>query len=271
MLLSARKYGILRRDMNKRQEKKLLKQELATKKKILVLSAATENMDSQYKYTNAIKKIYCDRHGYDFQFDILTDPPNIAAYKKPHIIRKHLVEDGYDYVVWMDVDAWFNDLKKKLVDKIDELSLDDTFFLCCRDGLNENNPSRWFWVYINTGVLIFKNTAKSIELIDDWIAAYDRADLRRCIESFVNLKDQPFLCCLLLLEQKYSSGVSIVSPKEFNYIPMASDKVADPFIIHNVGVHMFNGGYEIFKHNLRETIRKNNLVGTPPFDDFPLD
>jgi len=254
--------------MNKRQEKKMLKKEAENKKKILILSAATANLEDQYKYTNAIKKLYCDRHGYDFRFEILTDAPATAAYRKPELIKKYLVGGEYDYVVWMDVDAWFNDLGKKLSDKIDELSTDDTFLICCRDGLNENNPSKWFWVYINSGVLIFKNTEKSMELIDDWIASYGRADLKRCIESFVNLRDQPFLCCILLLDRKYADGVSIVSPKEFNYIPMTSDKMDNPFIVHNVGIHMFRDGYGMFRRNLNETIKRNNLAGKSPFDGF---
>ena len=254
--------------MNKRQEKKMQKKELAEKKRILVLSAATENLVDQYKYTNAIKELYCKRHGYDYKFEILKGDPSAAAYRKPNIIRQHLVDDGYDYVVWMDVDAWFNDLGQSLLDRIEKLSTDETFMICCRDGLNENSPTKWFWTYINTGVLVFKNTIESVKLIDEWISMYDQKDLRNSLESFVNLKDQPFLCCILMFDRKYSRSVSIVSPKEMNYIPMASDKTDNPFIIHNVGVHMFRGGYEIFKQNLGATIRKNNLEKNRPFDEF---
>jgi len=124
-----------------------------------------------------INKVYCDKYGYDliksskrfYQTYWTTDRGNLPA-RNPHwerfpLILEHI--NNYDYVVWMDADAFFYNISppiKKLINKHKKdilFSADD----------NDLNPPP-----VNSGVLILKNTKRVINIIKKWAFSEELKD-----------------------------------------------------------------------------------------------
>ena len=68
---------------------------------------------------------------------------------------------NYDYVLWIDADAFFCNFDIKIEDWIQN----DKNFIVCRDaGANLNQWSRYKYL-INSGVMIFKNVGWSKNML----------------------------------------------------------------------------------------------------------
>ena len=89
------------------------------------------------------EKVYTDRH---------------SAWERLPFLLKHL--DNYDYLIWIDADAYFYKDAGNVIDLIQKTP--DTHFIFSNDFGNEN---------VNTGFFIIKNTPYSIEFLRKW--AYD--------------------------------------------------------------------------------------------------
>lgn len=120
-------------------------------KKILILSS----YDDKYKNAGlgeiaySKNKEYADKHGYDFRCSHDTFKTHYFFHKF-HLI-KELLKD-YDYIFWIDADAYFVNYDKKIEDFI-------------------TDPEKLFIVaidqeYLNTGVFIIKNHEISDRILD---------------------------------------------------------------------------------------------------------
>ena len=119
--------------------------------------------DNFYK----INKLYCDKNGYDIfksSYRVYRDRHyNAIPAREPHYERFPLILKyikNYDYVVWIDADAYFYINAPPLEDLINEYP--DKEILFSADSCRMGSPS------INTGVFILKNTQQVINIVNRW-------------------------------------------------------------------------------------------------------
>lgn len=106
-----------------------------------------------------INQKYCEKYNLDLIFS------NEKKYSNRHSAweRLPLILDNisnYDYLIWIDADAFFYNDANNIVDIINKNT--DTNFIFSKDIGNKN---------INTGFFIVKNTPYSIDFLTKW--AYD--------------------------------------------------------------------------------------------------
>ena len=112
--------------------------------------------------TAAINKAYCDKHGLDFIVSYeKTYTDRHAAYEKVPLLLKHI--QSYDYVIWIDADAFFYLNMPSIVGLIETYPDKDFIF-------SQDIPPNYHSI-INTGIFIVKNSPYSIEFLKKW--AYD--------------------------------------------------------------------------------------------------
>ena len=223
--------------------------------RICVCSAATANIEWQYKYTNFLKCKYCEKHGYNFIFEIIKDEPKLAYhYRKDMLLR--LMND-YDIVVWTDADVWFNDFDEK----IENLVPDDANIgmILSRDHFEFSNAKVWHQCYINSGVIIVRSGDIARNLIRLW--KEPPAAGSRWMEKNTRLNDQPFLSIRVLFDSYFSDKVCIKNPIDMNWF-IRMGKWEDKFILHAAGIEKSVTKREDFYKALIETYKKN--IGAMP-------
>ena len=217
----------------------VVKEDLTSAYKIAVVSAATENISYQYEYTNRIKKLYCDRFGVDYIFEKWNSDARVATNRKTEMIKKYI--KSYDYVVWMDADAWFNNFDVDIRTIIEKWSDENTEIIVCRDHNNAtaDKAKTMPWALINAGVLVVKNSELAINMINTWDDRKHDKDLQKTLQGmYPTLKDQPALCSLILFDKDFSSHVNIIPYTEMDFFPNANwtmQKLSDELVYHCVG------------------------------------
>jgi len=120
--------------------------------------------DINYK----INKLYCEKYNLDI---ILSQEKTYenrhSAYERLPLILKHI--DNYDYVIWIDADAFFYITSKNIIEIINNNI--NCNFIFSKDITNDILNDNIDYNYINSGIFIVKNTKYSIEFINKW--AYD--------------------------------------------------------------------------------------------------
>ena len=106
------------------------------------------------EYTRQINQRYAALHGYRFMFkELVLHPGDAPSWGKIYAIQEILKD--YKYVIWIDDDAFFAD-KYKTFDPIFAIA-DGADVILCRDMAPVS--------MINTGVMIWKNSKYSHELL----------------------------------------------------------------------------------------------------------
>lgn len=197
--------------------------------KICICSAATEDYEWQYKYTNEIKKAYCELYGYDFKF-VRLDCSRKDSY---HYRKKMLLDNmnGHDWVVWMDVDAWFNNFSVKLEDLLPKEG--GVHMVVSRDHYEYDNVKMWHQAYINSGVVAVKSGNVGKKLLAAWANPTDA--MKKWMKMNTLLNDQPYLSIRILADSVFSEKVVVKEPSELNWFLMFGD-YDNKFIIHSAGI-----------------------------------
>lgn len=185
-------------------------------RKFLVVSAATDNYSYEYKLTNVLKKAYCEKYGISFVFEDLGKrtedrPPH---YQKIDIVLKYLKK--YDYVMWMDVDAWFNDFDIDIMDLVKKY-MGSASFLVARDHYCFADPKKWGHSYLNSGVFIVRNNKAGRNILLKW--KNPSADAIRYKNEYTKLNDQPYLCNLYFFDKESRENIAVVNPFILNFFP----------------------------------------------------
>jgi hypothetical protein len=113
--------------------------------------------DINYK----INKKYCDRHN----IDIICEHEKMhlnrhSAWERLPLILKHI--DNYDYIIWIDADAFFYYNERNICEIIKEHFNENINFIFSKDINCTGNDD------INTGFFIVKNTQFSKDFINKW-------------------------------------------------------------------------------------------------------
>jgi len=161
-------------------------------KKICVVSFYTPNYDIGIQI-EPIHRMYCLKHNYDYKCfyeipDKLKD--RHAAWTKLYYIDLVLKDkEKYDYVMWIDADAFFcnHDIK------IEKWITNEQDLFICRDAAASFKQWNVYKNILNSGVMIFKNTDWSYVIIDFILkyggfipfynkATWEQVGIRKCYQ-----------------------------------------------------------------------------------------
>lgn len=186
--------------------------------KICVVSAANKKVERQYRLTNPNKQAYCNQYGYDFKFVQLEDCDYIGD---PHFSKywlvKHEIETGiYDCVIWMDVDAWFNNGSISFSEVLEKYIKHNTALVIARDQGMMGCDERLFDNYVNTGVMAFSADSNGLELLRRYNVLHENQTAQRMIEAMTTWRDQPYMCLLTIVDEFARSHTAIASPYSMN-------------------------------------------------------
>lgn len=202
------------------------------KLKICIISAANDNLKFQYTYTNKNKQQYCKIHGYEFQFIKLEEDYKSSYHSRKHILLDKIESKKYDWIMWMDADAWFNNLKISLDMIIENYANDETALIVARDHGVIYNSKTWHDCYINSGILLFKSNDVSKHIINLWNSP--SVDAKEWMSNYTVLNDQPYLSILTLWDEYVKQHTKIVQPEVLNaFARFGINK--DTFIYHVPG------------------------------------
>jgi|TARA_B100000900_G_scaffold213749_1_gene181064 hypothetical protein len=134
--------------------------------KIAVLMWYDDKFKSYGDNCYKINKVYCDKYGYDL---IKTSKKSYNTrsghWERYPLILKHI--EKYDYVVWIDADAFFYNVSPPITNLINKYKKEIIF----SEDDNKLNPPA-----INTGVAIFKNTKRVINVLKKWAYSNELKD-----------------------------------------------------------------------------------------------
>jgi hypothetical protein len=206
--------------------------------------AIREYGDLTYK----INQLYCQKHGLDL---ICGHDKKYSdrhpAWERLPLMLEHL--QNYDYLVWVDADAFFYHHSTNIVDLIKSNSGPD--FLFSQD-LGNNN--------LNTGIFIVKNTNYAHLFLNKW--AYDEELYK--LNPYPQWWDQGVLIKMVhynsLDIQQHSAMFAYGVLQHFFKHELQSRKIK-PFIIHLAG---WSKQDRILTAKLYLDMIKTNLVSSVP-------
>lgn len=209
--------------------------------KVLVCTFYDDAIANYGDLTSKINKKYCDKHNFDY---IVSHTP---TYKNRHpawenlpLILKHI--ENYDYVVWIDADAFFY-IDSPNIEDIIQSHL-DTDFIFSRDLPNKEPPLG----EINTGIFIVKNTYYSIKFLKSW--AYNEDLFQNCKmkyrwdqgvlndmirDNVMSIREHMIDCHYGLLQHFFREELDNMIPK--------------PYIYHMAGRRACNKEHERIDHS----------------------
>jgi hypothetical protein len=114
------------------------------------------------KYQSYVNhKVYASRHGYDYRMEYgpypnLPSPFFIKLAATTHILHR------YDWVFWIDDDAFFTNFDIPLTNFIQGLDESDTFFVACKSPVNLEGG----WTWMSSGQFFMRNCPDSFAYIE---------------------------------------------------------------------------------------------------------
>lgn len=183
-----------------------------------MVSAANKKAEKQYLLTNPNKHAYCGAHGYGFKFARLEEceyagDPHFSKY---WLVEREIRTGLYDCVVWMDADAWFNNLSVLFSDALGKYAKPGTALVIARDQGMLGCDERLFDNYVNTGVMAFSADDAGLELLRRYNALRENQTARRMVEAMTSWRDQPYMCLLALVDEFARNRTAIASPYDLN-------------------------------------------------------
>ena len=229
--------------------------------KICVVNLTTKDIAEDVRESNLNKVEYCEKHSLHHRFYLGRASKRHAQWDKIQCLMQNLAE--YDYVVWIDSDAVFNNFDTSLKRLIEENSEYDALFcsdVCYSEGQNH--------LLINSGVMIFKNTQWSFQFLSKvWHSAEDYTVENLNKHSYEGFPhEQGKLCEILLREDQ--DKFKIFQSEVFNQHPnYASDQT---FIVHFMGSRQTEEHIETFRRRVREINEKLNIDASSDIDYIEL-
>ena len=116
--------------------------------------------------TKKINKKYCNLHKYDFIYDNKRRLPDRKAHWECiPLIQKILNEYNYEYIVWIDSDAFFRlDGNFNLLEEIINKYENNEIIFSKDINNNEKHDS-----IINSGIIIIKNSEYTKKILNYWL------------------------------------------------------------------------------------------------------
>lgn len=236
--------------------------------KIIIVSHYTISKCNSYiKPVIKNHQEYAKKHGYDYWFRngvlstkfIDPKPENVGIsirfyglyWQKIIAIKQamDLVENHrhkYAWIFWIDTDAAFTDFNKSLDQLKQEININNTYLVTAKDmSCDDNN----FCLHgcINAGVMLFRNNAKSRQLIDNIINSHamyptEQQAINDYIYGFLVNQDNKMVLhdyhCTNICNLSPISGIMVVNARVMNSGYNHTNAVWQPgdFIMHFAGV-----------------------------------
>lgn len=190
---------------------------------ICVCMLYTKDIAGYAALTEKINRAYAARHGYDFiVFRDRLAKDRAAQWDKVKAVEA-CFDAGYEFVFWIDADAFFNVHELALETFIDD---DHDLFIC--DDMANSAGLNDCWV--NTGTMLLRNTEFSRALLKRWWNT-ERSDL-----LYGRYHEQTVLDQLIKTDPDVAIGVRIYPAKAFNSVgPELKNPKTDwreTFVIH---------------------------------------
>lgn len=168
--------------------------------KIKVLSLATSNINDYAKYSTAINAAYCKKNGYDFECKTQAYKERPAAWSKIQFLLEN-INKGYEWIMWIDADAHFNNFNKRIEDFIGG---DEEFIFSQVNGL------------LNSGVFLVRCCeASEITLQKVWDMEQHINHVWWENKAFIELWDMDFLSLFSYLDGAISDTTETAQPGSF--------------------------------------------------------
>jgi hypothetical protein len=191
------------------------------KLKICVCMSYTDNIKDYSQLSEKINSIYTNKYGYDLRIfhEEMTD--RAPQWCKIKVINILLNENKYDYIFWIDSDAYFNDHNIKLEDIIKTTNKD---IIICEDNVNSARKDT-----VNSGTIFVKCTdwsKKFFDLLWNYKGKYlyDYFHEQTMIENFI--KENKIDC---------KDHIEIKPSRTFNSeinLQLGQKNLDDNFIVH---------------------------------------
>ena len=142
--------------------------------KVLIYTVSFGNKPEYIEASVSINKRYAESHGYDFEEFILPkDFSRNPAWGRVWFLMKNIPD--YDYVMYIDGDAFFVDHSMSLARLTEFMSDETTCALFARDQILKNKI--FHHDRANAGVFIFSNKNEGEAIAKSWWEVPDRADI----------------------------------------------------------------------------------------------
>lgn len=187
----------------------------------------TREIEKESRPSTWNKKKYCEKYGIHQRFYFGRMSQRHAQWDKIQCLIQNLPE--FDYVIWMDSDAVFNNFNVSFEKLLQENSTFDALF--CRDVCYQEGQNH---LLINSGVMVFKNTEWSSYFLNKvWtsIRDYKKESLEK--HSYDGFPHEQGKICDLLMQLDHEDHVKIFPTATFNAHPNISND--QTFIIHFMG------------------------------------
>ena len=217
-----------------------------------------------------INRLYCQKHGYELiRSSKRTYKDRPPTWERFPLLLKHI--ENYDYVVWIDADAFFYNSAPPLEEIINHYEKDILLSADVDTYLVPNS--------VNAGVFVLKNTKKVISLLNKW--AFDEELANRFLnekapETQHWIEDQAMIRGCLKYNVDDMQSITKVLPymelQHFNLheFPILKRHNILPYVFHTAGkIPSFR--YYISKSYLQE-IQGNPLSPfvVDNFQDRPI-
>lgn len=175
-------------------------------------------------------RIYADRHGYRYRFDVSPhrDVKNLFFHKL-EIIADALLD--CDWLFWLDDDAAFMQLDRSLEDLVPEMRSDPwPWAIFCKSPINNG-----LWTLLSSGNFLIRNCPEAHAMLAQWMAT----DLKM-VEAwweperhglFTN-GDQDAIVYHHMTNAERATGCLILEYERFNTRPFHFEAVDQHFLIH---------------------------------------
>ncbi|CAL8974364.1 hypothetical protein TESS_TESS_00657 [Tessaracoccus sp. O5.2] len=178
--------------------------------------------------------IYARTHGIDYRLECGIDRGiTNKFFYKTSIIRRVL--PLYEWLIWIDDDAYFTDFSRDNLNIFIEQAERDGNFMVLANGPTEPNG---FWSVINTGVVLFRNDPRTLQLLE-LMEGSDLAEVRAWWDEdahgvFTHGDQDQMLWALET--SGLMAGVAIVDHRELNSRGhYYDDSLTDAFVMHFCG------------------------------------
>ncbi len=188
---------------------------------ICICMSYTDNIKSYSSIAEKINKKYANKHKYDFKVFSHEMTDRAAQWCKISVINELLETNNYEYIFWIDSDAFFNKHDIKLETIINDNKNKE--IIICDDIKNSDRENS-----INTGTMFVKCSEwskKFFKLLWEYKGPhlYDSLHEQSVMEDFIKKK---------ILDCHLKIGIKSANLFNTEYYLLDDNNIKDNFIIH---------------------------------------